>query len=362
MPHPFRVIDTGLRDGRENVAFDQALIDLHREGAIGDTIRFLRFSPTVLVGRHQAIGREVRVANCRENGIGLGRRVTGGGALFLDEGQLGWEIVLSRQRLGLGGLAEYTQAICRAVAYGLAEGFGIDARFRPHSDIEVDGQKICGTGGFFDGDTLFYQGIVLLDMDPRRMFAALNVPAPPPPPPGATPAKPRVTTLKALLGGQAPAIVAVEQAIVAGLASKLDIAPLDAKVELIEEQRAQALHAEEIGTEAFVFSIDARDGGGILAATQDVPGGQLTAQIRSEGDGGGRRIREVLFSGDFFVTPPRLVLDLEAALRGVPVGEAGLVAERFWSSNPPAMSTVSAADVKAVVERALAAGEGNARE
>ena len=74
-------------------------------------------------------------------------------------------------------LGDYACAICEAVAHGLSQGFGIAARFRPRNDIEVGGQKLCGTGGFFNGDTLFYQGTVPIDVDPARMMACLNAPA-----------------------------------------------------------------------------------------------------------------------------------------------------------------------------------------
>ena len=47
---PVRVIDTGVRTGRENVAFDQALIEAHNARQIPETIRFLRFRPAALVG------------------------------------------------------------------------------------------------------------------------------------------------------------------------------------------------------------------------------------------------------------------------------------------------------------------------
>ena len=78
MPVPFRVIDTGLRDGRANIAFDAALIDLHSAGMTPDTIRFLQFRPTALVGRHQAISRELNLAQCHADDVGLARRMTGG--------------------------------------------------------------------------------------------------------------------------------------------------------------------------------------------------------------------------------------------------------------------------------------------
>ncbi len=53
----FRVIDTGLRAGRANIAFDQALIEAHKAGEIPDTVRFLTFPPSALVGRHQSLSK-----------------------------------------------------------------------------------------------------------------------------------------------------------------------------------------------------------------------------------------------------------------------------------------------------------------
>ena len=88
MSKPFRVIDTGVRPCREHMAFDQALIETHKAGQIPDTLRFLRFPPSVLVGRHQAISQELNLDACKAAGVGIGRRITGGGALYAsnDEG------------------------------------------------------------------------------------------------------------------------------------------------------------------------------------------------------------------------------------------------------------------------------------
>ena len=52
---------------------------------------------------------------------------------------------------------------------------GVTAKFRPRNDIEIEGRKISGTGGFFDGNTLIYQGTILVDPKPDIMFQALNV-------------------------------------------------------------------------------------------------------------------------------------------------------------------------------------------
>jgi lipoate-protein ligase A len=357
MPTPFRVIDTGVREGRLQIAFDQALIELHKAGKVADTVRFLRFPPTALVGRHQAVSHELKLDYCRANGIAVVRRITGGGAIYLDEGQVGWELVLSRRRLPMPTLADYTRAICEAVAHGLSSAFAIDARFRPRNDIEVGGQKLCGTGGFFDGDTLIYQGTVLIDADPARIMSCLNVPEAKLKKRDLDKAESRVTTLKALLG-VAPDVGAVHQAVLRGLTERLGIATTVAVPSAAEEDEARLLHRQEIGTDGFVYAIDDPRGAGVLEASVTGAGGTVAAYLRIEGPPATRRIREALLTGDFFVTPPRMVYDLEAYLRGVPVTEAGAAVDRFFAATKPDLLTIAPADFRKVVEAALATASG----
>ena len=353
MSVPFRVIDTGVRDGRLQIAFDAALIELHKTGKTPDTIRFLRFEPSALIGRHQAMRHEVHLDYCRANGIGLVRRITGGGAIYLDEGQVGWELVLSRRRLTLPTLGDYTRAICEAVAAGLSSAFGIAARFRPRNDIEVGGRKLCGTGGFFDGDTLFYQGTVLVDADPARIVGSLNVPEAKLKKRALDSAGQRVVTLKELLGGHAPPVDAVHRAVLDGLSRGLDLTLEPGAPSADEEALAARIHEEEIGTDGFVFEIDDPRRADVLEASRTGPGGTVSAFVRVEGPAAARRIREALITGDFFVTPPRLVYDLEAALRGVAVVDAGAAVDRFFAATKPDLLTIAPADFKAVIEDAL---------
>lgn len=349
--HPFRVIDTGIREGRRQIAFDQALIDARKAGLIPDTIRFLRFPPTALVGRHQALSRELRVDYCRAQGIGLARRITGGGAIYFDEGQLGWSLVFDRATLGLASLADLARAICEAAAAGLRR-LGVDARYRPRNDIEVGGRKLGGTGGFFDGSTLFYQGTVLVDLDPQRMLAALRVPQAKLDRHGVDSAAGRVVTLKALLGA-APAIEEVQAALLAGFAEGLGIAPAWGGIDAREEALAARHYDEEIGRDAFVAAIDEPgEGGATLAGTRAGPGGTVTAYVRLEG-ARLERIREVLVTGDFFVTPPRTILDLEASLRGVAAGEVRAAVERFFAHAPVELLSVTPGDFAAALEAAI---------
>ncbi len=357
----FRVIDTGLRDGRRQIAFDQALVEAHGAGRVPDTIRFLRFPPTALVGRHQALSRELTLDHCRERGIGIARRITGGGALYFDEGQLGWELVFHRGTLGIASLAELARRICVAAADGLSR-LGVAAKYRPRNDIEVNGRKLGGTGGFFDGDTLFYQGTVLVDLDPAHMVAALNVPEAKLAKRALDSAAQRVVTLKELLG-TAPSIAQIQEALLTGFADGLGITPTWAGITAQEEALAARIHDEQIGTEAFVHEIDAPGAGeGVLVGTHTGAGGTITAYVRLEGrrlD----RIREVLLTGDFFVAPPRIVFDLEAALRGVAVADAGTTIELFFAEAKTGLLTVKPEDFHHAFKDALDAGQrGAARQ
>ena len=354
MSRSFRVIDTGVREGRANIAFDQALVEAHKAGEVPDTIRFLRFPPTALIGRHQALSQELHLDHCRANGIGVVRRITGGGAIYFDEGQLGWELAFGRGTLGISSLAELTRAICEAAALGIS-ALGVEAKYRPRNDIEVEGRKLCGTGGFFDGDTLFYQGTLLIDMDPADMVAALKVPEAKLAKRKLDSAEQRVVTLRQLLGEALPDLSAIQEAMLGGFARGLGIEPQWGAVTEAEEALAARAFEEEIGTDDFVQEID--DPGAaddVLSATHTCPGGTVSAYLRLEGPGHDR-LREVLLTGDFFVTPPRTVFDLEASLRGLPVTELGAAVERFFAEAPVDLLTIAPADFRSVIEAALAA-------
>jgi lipoate-protein ligase A len=352
MNRRFRVIDTGLRDGRENIAFDEALIEAHQQGIVPDTIRFMHFPPTVLIGRHQALSHEIQLDYCQSHGIGIVRRITGGGAIYLDPGQVGWELVFNRKTLGAAMLEDLARRVCMAVARGLGH-LGIEAAFRPRNDIEVGGRKISGTGGFFDGDTMIYQGTVLVDMNPDIMVAALNVPQAKLQRRQLDSAAGRVVTVRELLGDATPGLEEIQQALLQGFAEELDIEPVPGEITEDEERLARQAYDDEIGTDEFVAEID--DPGneaGVLTGSHTGPGGTVNTYIRLNGPARGR-IGSVLITGDFFVTPPRLVFDLEAALRGAGIDQAGQIVEQFFEQADTGMLSVTPADFRQSIEAAL---------
>ncbi len=352
MSGSFRVVDAGVREGRFNIALDQAMIECHQAGLVPDSIRFIHFPPTALVGRHQELGTELDLDYCRAHDIAVGRRITGGGAIYLDEGQLGWALVFARRTLGSAALGDVAQAICEAVAVGLGR-FGLDARYRPRNDIEVGGRKVSGTGGFYDGDTLIYQGTVLVELNPDRMLGALRVPCAKLAKRGLDSAAQRVVTLRELLGERTPTMAELEAALLDGFRERLGLVAHRGALSRDEEELARRLHATQMGRDDFVAEIDGPPAGGpVLTGTHTSPGGTITSYLRLEG-AGGSRIGQVLITGDFFVAPPRLVFDLEAFLRGTEVAALGLTVDAFFSSHPVGALSVTSADFRRSLELAL---------
>ncbi|MDJ0750743.1 MAG: lipoate--protein ligase family protein [Woeseiaceae bacterium] len=357
MAAPFRIIDTGVREGRSNIAFDAALIELRQQDLVPDTIRFLRFPPTALIGRHQDLSREINLDYCRGDGIGTVRRITGGGAIYLDEGQLGWELVFHRSSLGIAALPDLAREICNAAAAGLGE-LGVNAKFRPRNDIEVDGRKISGTGGFFDGDILIYQGTILVDMDPAQMVRALNIPEAKVAKHDLDSAEQRVVTLKELLGDDLPDIETIKAALVKGFVEGLGINAEPGEITEAEEAMAQRIFDDEIGRDDYVAEIDNPGGSDqLLEGRHTGPGGTVDTFVKLEGPTHGL-IQRALITGDFFVTPPRVVFDLEAALAGTRLDDVEDTVTRFFENTDIDMLSVGAGDFVASINDALAQREG----
>ena len=352
MTAAFRIIDTGVREGRSNIAFDAALIELRQQDRVPDTIRFMRFPPTALIGRHQDLSREIDLDYCRAEGVGTVRRITGGGAIYLDEGQLGWELVFHRSSLGIAALPDLAREICSAAAAGLSK-LGIEATFRPRNDIEVDGRKISGTGGFFDGDILIYQGTVLVDMNPAKMLKALKVPTSKLAKHKLDSAAQRVVTLKELLGDELPDLAAIKAALLEGFTRGLGITAEPGEITDEEEALATAHFDSEIGTDAFVAEIDDPAGADdVLQGSHTGAGGTIDAFIKLEGPT--RQIlQSVLVTGDFFVTPPRVIFDLEAHLKGARLPEVEARVREFFAAADIGMLSVTPDDFATSISNAL---------
>ncbi|QKT04387.1 lipoate--protein ligase family protein [Ectothiorhodospiraceae bacterium 2226] len=346
----WRLIDTGLRRAAENMALNRAMLEAHQEGLIPHTLRFLQFTPSALVGFHQSVAQELRADYCRENGIDIQRRITGGGAIFFDPTQIGWELYLDKRALGTADMAAIARRICEAAADGISR-LGVDAQFRPRNDIEVDGRKISGTGGAFDGDSILYQGTLLVDFDVERMLRVLRIPAEKLSDKAISSARERVVNLKELLG-EAPALADVKRHIADAFGEAFGVRFEAAEELTAAEQEKYREALAEIDTDEWVYQIDRP-----LSETPTLDG-----IYRSEGglmrvsvavDNARKRIKQLWITGDFFVNPKRLVPDLEGALRDTPIEALEQNVQQFFDDYQGEMLMLKPQDFVAAIQSAL---------
>lgn len=331
----WRLLDTGARSAAQNIALDQALLSLRSRDVIPDTVRFLQFSqPAVLVGRHQATAQEIRDDYCRQHGIEVNRRITGGGAIFIDPTQICWEVIAGREglcgRLMRGGrLADLTELICQAVVTGLAR-LGVEASFRPRNDIEAGGRKLAGTGGAYEGEAFLFQGTLLMQLELETMFRALRVPTEKLASHELEAAADRVVDLASLLGDPLPP-GAIKEAIAWGFEQVLDIELEDGELTGREESLLEA-SLPRFQSREWVDDIShPPHANTMLRSVRQGAGGIIRAAAAV--DWQRRIIKSVLFTGDFFLSPARALYDLEACLKDARFEAAASHIERFFSTN-----------------------------
>jgi lipoate---protein ligase len=215
MTSPIRILDTGLRPARWNVAMTAALAARHADGAAPDTIRFHRYPECVLLGRTQRRAEAVDPERRRHRGIETVHRLTGGGAVYMTPRMPAWDVIIDRRSLA-GDFATATRRICEGVAAGLSR-LGCTARFRPPNDVEIGGLKVAGSSGYAEGRCIALQGTILIEDDVPAMARALGVPK--------AALRDRITCLAAVLGA-APSVVRVQTCVTQGLMAALGRTPL----------------------------------------------------------------------------------------------------------------------------------------
>lgn len=340
----WRLLDTPPMTAAENMALDDALLKLRGEARTPDTIRFLQFRPRcVLVGYHQSVAEEVRRDYCRAHAIDVNRRTTGGGAIFFDENQLGWEVICGKAAFDVRvPTPRLFRTLCLPVVDALAT-LGLAAEFRPRNDIEIGGRKISGTGGTESGEAFLFQGTMLVDFDADTMLRALRIPVEKLKAKEIDSVKERVTCLRWELG-RTPGPAEIKAALARGFERVLGIRLVPAGLTPDEE----ALFRERV---PYYRSAE------WIESVRPPARARETLQGAAKFDGGLvrytiapslrlNRVHEIFITGDFLAFPRRALYDLEAALRGadLDVDALGAVVRGAFSSGRIRVPGMTAAE------------------
>lgn len=350
----WRLLDTPPLPAAANMALDETLVELKGLGQTPNTIRFLQFaSPSVLVGYHQSLDEELRLDFCRAQHIDINRRITGGGAIFFDTTQLGWEVICDKAffKVRIPNQKLFRQ-LCEPVVTALAL-LGLNATFRPRNDIEINGRKISGTGGTDSEEAFLFQGTMLVDFDIATMLKCLKIPVEKLKAKEIDSVKERVTCLKWELD-HLPDLTTIKQAVIAGFEAHLNIKLVPGELTPAETALFQR-KLPHFTSDQWIDAVKPRaPRRRVLQSAYKSEAGLIRYTVAVNPLS--RRIQNLFITGDFLSFPARALYDLEAELRHQPLEQQSLQAriEDFFAQGRMEIPGMHAADFIKPLEQIVA--------
>ena len=135
-----------------------------------DYFFFYIHDPSIIVGRFQNTLEEINYEYVQENDICVARRLTGGGAVYHDNGNLNFSFILRAGEKDVNNFAKFVEPIIAALG-----SMGIDAELAGRNDILVDGKKVSGNAQYSKHNMLIHHGTLLFDSKMENLSNALNV-------------------------------------------------------------------------------------------------------------------------------------------------------------------------------------------
>ncbi|MFS0688544.1 lipoate--protein ligase [Sporosarcina sp. 179-K 8C2 HS] len=163
------VDNKGITDPRINLAIEEYVL----RNMDVDKDPFLLFyinEPSIIIGKNQNTVEEINTEYVDANGIHVVRRLSGGGAVYHDLGNLNYSFITKDDGESFRNFKKFTEPVIKALA-----DMGVKAELLGRNDILVEGRKVSGNAQFATQGRMFTHGTLMFDTEIERVVSALKV-------------------------------------------------------------------------------------------------------------------------------------------------------------------------------------------
>ncbi len=158
----------GITNPKLNLALEEYA--LRNFSADNDYLLFYINAPSIIIGRNQNTLEEINHHYVNDNNIHVVRRVSGGGAVYHDFGNLNYSFITNHDIKSLNNFKKFTAPVIKVL-----KDLGLNAELKGRNDIQVEEKKISGTAQFSTGKRMVSHGTLLYNTNLGEVVNALNV-------------------------------------------------------------------------------------------------------------------------------------------------------------------------------------------
>jgi lipoate-protein ligase A len=125
----------------------------------------------IIVGKHQNTIGEINPAYVKEHNISVVRRLSGGGAVYHDLGNINFTFIADNTAGSNFDFATFCSPVIKAL-----ESFGVPAQLNGRNDMTIDGKKFSGNSQYMKHGRVMHHGTIMYDSNLEVVTQALNVP------------------------------------------------------------------------------------------------------------------------------------------------------------------------------------------
>lgn len=162
-----KYIKTDWKKTAYNMAMEEYIIN---SMPMDDYLTFYIHDPAIIIGQHQNTIEEINQDYVKEKGIQVQRRLSGGGAVYHDHGNLNFSFIVRGTVENVNDFDVLTRPVVKTL-----EKMGIKAELSGRNDLLIDGKKFSGNAQFFSKGKLLQHGTILFNSEMSELGKALKV-------------------------------------------------------------------------------------------------------------------------------------------------------------------------------------------